>query len=168
MTVRNARRGDAAGLAAVHIETWQHAYRHIFPKEFLLGLDWEARRRWFETRIEADGGDLLVADGGAGPVGFCFFGHAGESGWGELYAIYVHPEQWGQGHGSDLLKAAEVALGESGFERALLWVLEQNGQARAFYESRGWRLGRPIRIEEIGSTQVTEVRYERDLRASAR
>ena len=78
-----------------------------------------------------------------------------------MYAIYVHPSQWGEGHGTELLSAAERALSGMGFERALLWVLEQNHQAREFYERRGWVLGRPIKLEEIGGTQVTEVRYQR-------
>ncbi len=168
MRVRTPRPEDASGLAAVHIETWQHAYEGIFPEEFLLGLDLEGRRRWFEARIEKNGGDLLVAEAGAGPVGFCLFGDSGDQGWGEVYAIYVHPQHWGGGHGSALLSGAERALSHLGFEHALLWVLEQNHQAREFYEKRGWVLGRPIRIEEIGETQVTEVRYERVLTEALR
>lgn len=167
MTVRAPRPRDAPGLAAVHIETWQHAYDGIFPEDFLQNLDREGRRSWFESRIERNGGDLLVSDDGDGPVGFCLFGHSGDQGWGEVYAIYVHPDHWGEGHGAALLSAAEEALSQSGFQRALLWVLEQNRQARGFYEKRGWVLGRPIRIEEIGDTQVTEVRYERSLERSS-
>lgn len=168
MIVRPPTPGDAPGLAAVHIETWQHAYQGIFPEQFLRGLDREGRERWFESRIERAAGDLLVADAGRGPVGFCLYGDANDSGWGELYAIYVHPKHWGEGHGSALLSGAEAALARLGFERALLWVLELNDQARTFYEKRGWALGAPIKIEEIGGTQVTEVRYERDLGEAAR
>ena len=163
MTVRPPTPGDASRLAAVHIETWQQAYDGIFSKEFLQGLDLEGRGRWFASRIERGGDGLLVADAAAGPIGFCLFGEATDPGWGEVYAIYVHPSQWGEGHGTALLSAAEAALSGRGFERALLWVLEQNHQARDFYERRGWLLGRPIKLEEIGGTQVTEVRYERVL-----
>ncbi len=109
-----------------------------------------------------------MADTGKGPVGFCFYGDAAEPGWGEVYAIYVHPSHWGEGHGSALLSAAEDALSTLGFERALLWVLRQNRQARFFYENRGWVLGAPIKLEEIGGIQVTEVRYERALREGSR
>lgn len=168
MTVRPPDPGDAPGLAAVHIETWQHAYREIFPEEFLSGLDRDSRERWFESRIQRAAGDLLVADAGNGPLGFCFYGDAPDPGWGEVYAIYVHPTHWGEGHGSALLSAAEDALSRLGFERSLLWVLEQNQGARAFYEKRGWILGSPIRLEEIGGVQVTEVRYERALREESR
>ena len=163
MTVRPPTPGDAPRLAAVHIETWQQAYDGIFPERFLHELDMEGRRQWFASRIERAAEGLLVADAGSGPVGFCLFGEATEPGWGEVYAIYVHPEHWGDGHGTELLSAAETHLSVMGFERALLWVLERNLQAREFYQRRGWVLGRPIKIEEIGGTQVTEVRYERVL-----
>jgi hypothetical protein len=52
---------------------------------------------------------------------------------------------------------------EAGYWRGLLWVLQGNNRARAFYERQGWALGKPIRIEAIGGTDVTEVRYEKAL-----
>jgi hypothetical protein len=60
-----------------------------------------------------------------------------------------------------LLDAAEASMLEAGHERALLWVLNGNTRARSFYERRGWALGKPMRIENIGGTDVTEVRYEK-------
>lgn len=166
MTVRPARAGDEGELARVHVESWQSAYRGIFPADFLRDLDVERRRLWFESRIEGGHG-LLVADAGGLPVGFCIFGDSTEPGWGEVYAIYVHPDHWGSGHGAALLSAAEEALAEQGLDRALLWVLEKNQQARAFYERSGWVLGRQFKLEEIGGTQVTEVRYQTSLPAAA-
>lgn len=166
MSVRLPSAGDAPELARVHVESWQHAYRDIFSADFLGGLDVERRRLWFESRI-AGGGGLLVADVDERPVGFCVFGDSAEPGWGEVYAIYVHPDHWGEGHGAALLSAAEDALSSQGLDRALLWVLERNHQARSFYERRGWVLGSPIKLEEIGGTQVTEVRYQTSLRGAA-
>lgn len=163
MRVRSAAISDAADLARIHIETWQVAYAEVFPEEFLQGLDLEARVTWFERNI-TNGRDILVAEG-EGVVGFSFFGDSRDDDWGELYAIYVHPDHWDAGYGRILLEASEVGLAASGHERALLWVLEPNSRAREFYERQGWTLGKPVKLEEIGSTQVTEVRYEKDLRA---
>src|SRR3972149_1444165 len=36
--VRPATVADAEGIARVHIDGWQGAYRHIFPADFLEGL----------------------------------------------------------------------------------------------------------------------------------
>lgn len=140
--------------------TWQEAYRGIFPDEFLSGLDVEARRRWWRGRLE-DGARVPVI--GEPVIGFCFVGDADDEGWGEVYAIYVHPDRWREGVGNRLLEAGSALLREMGHRRALLWVLRDNPRARGFYESQGWRLGKPMRVEEIGGAQVTEVRYETDL-----
>lgn len=166
MNVRPPRAGEARSLAAIHIETWQQAYSHVFPAEFLAGLDLDRRQQWFEAQISKAEG-LIVADAGPRPVGFCFFGDSNDEGWGEVFAIYVHPDHWGQGHGHRLLLAAERGLVQLSHSRALLWVLAENRQARDFYERQGWALAKPIRIEEIGGTQVTEVRYERVLSSSS-
>lgn len=164
--IREARPEDARDLAIVHIASWQHAYQDEFSAGFLESLDIDRREGWFESQIDRGGG-FLVAEADGRPIGFCFFGKSSDEGWGEVFAIYVHPDRWGQGHGSRLLAAAEVFLVDGGFDRALLWVLDTNRAARAFYEERGWVLGKPIRLEEIGGRQVTEVRYERSLREAS-
>jgi len=61
------------------------------------------------------------------------------------------------------LEAGEAHLASDGFERCLLWVLEGNSRARAFYERQGWVKGNPIRLETIGGTEITEARYEKAL-----
>lgn len=166
MTVRPPRPGEARALAEIHIETWRQAYSHVFPQEFLVGLDLDRREQWFDVQIRKGEG-LMVAEAGSEPAGFCFFGDSSDEGWGEVFAIYVHPDHWGGGHGHRLLADAERRLVGRSHRRALLWVLEKNQQARAFYERQGWVLGKPLRIEEIGGTQVTEVRYERLLSSSS-
>lgn len=161
--IRPAAPRDAGVLGRLHIETWQIAYREDFPDEFLDRLDVERRIEWFKDTI-AGGREILVSEHDGTVAGFSFFGKSRSNEWGEVYAIYVHPDHWGSGHGFSLLAASESRLSELGFEKALLWVLSANQQARDFYERQGWVLGRPIQLEEIGGVQVTEVRYEKTLR----
>lgn len=165
--IRPAHAGDERHLAVAHITSWQHAYREQFPAEFLESLDLDRRAEWFETQI-ARGAGLLVAEDSGKPVGFSLIGDSGDDGWGELLAIYVHPDWWGAGHGHELMIASERELTSLGFDRAMLWVLESNQRARDFYERHGWALAKPIRLEDIGGRQVTELRYERALGGSAR
>lgn len=153
---------DAPALADVHVETWQQAYRGIFPDEFLASLDRRRREKWWRRFIE-EGARVHVV-GGDHAVGFCHAGKSDEDGWGEIFSVYVHPDHWGLGLGRELLLAGQQTIADESFPRALLWVLEGNERGRAFYERQGWSLGKPIRIEDIGGTQVTEVRYEIDLR----
>lgn len=158
--IRPAGVSDAVELASLHIVAWQHAYRGILPEGFLLGLDVEIGKDWFEHQVES-GSKLLVAENDGHLLGFVFLGEARDEEWGEVFAIYVHPEVWGNGYGFELLGAAESELEAAGLERGLLWVLKMNIRARSFYEKQGWTLGKPLRIEEIGGVQVTEVRYEK-------
>jgi GNAT superfamily N-acetyltransferase len=153
---------DAPALAEVHVATWRRAYKGIFSDEFLDSLDRERRERWWH-RFIADGARVHVV-GDDRVVGFCHAGVSDEAGWGEVFAIYVHPSHWGLGLGRELLHAGQETIAESGLHRALLWVLEANRRGRAFYERQGWEVGKPFRVEEIGGVQVTEVRYEIDLR----
>lgn len=160
--IRRALLADAAELAVIHISSWQAAYQEVFPEEFLHGLDIDSRTKWFEDRIRS-GSHLLVAGDSGGLSGFCFTGASADDGWAEVFAIYVRPQEWGEGHGYRLLRSAEQDLAGEGWDRVLLWVLATNQRAREFYERQGWHVGKPIRIEEIGGVQVTEVRYEKSL-----
>ncbi len=165
--IRPARVSDAAELSSLHIATWQHTYRGIFPDAFLAGLDIEMRTSWFTHQIES-GSIILAAEDEGDLTGFAFLGKSVDDGWGEVFAIYVRPGEWGKGHGFELLGEAERKLSAAGFDKALLWVLESNARARSFYERQEWTLGKPLRIEEIGGVQITEVRYERILRGLRR
>lgn len=164
MLVRWATIEDAADLAEVHVTTWQKGYAGILPDDFLEGLDRETRARWWRDFIER-GADVHVAVDSR-VIGFCHADSSSDAGWGEVFAIYVHPDHWGEGHGFDLLKAGESSLVAKGHDRALLWVLAGNERGRRFYERQGWQLGKPIRVEEIGGVQVTELRYEKGLSAA--
>lgn len=161
MVVRWAKVDDADALADVHVSSWQRAYAGIFPDQFLAGLDRDRRARWWGNFI-GEGANVHVSDAG-GVVGFCHASDSEDEGWGEVFSIYVHPDHWGDGHGRGLLDAAESAMATDGHVRACLWVLEANHRGRRFYERQGWGVGKPIRVEEIGGVQVTELRYEKDL-----
>ncbi|HUG31345.1 MAG TPA: GNAT family N-acetyltransferase [Acidimicrobiia bacterium] len=159
--LRWATPDDADELADVHVSTWQRAYETIFTSAFLDGLDRRSRSSWWRRFIE--NGARVRVSGTDRVVGFCHAGSSDDQGWGEVFAIYVHPEHWGDGHGYALLRSGEATLVSLGHQRGLLWVLEGNDRGRRFYERQGWSVGKPIRIEEIGGLQVTELRYEKDL-----
>ena len=165
--IRPAVRSDAVALGVIHTKSWQEGYKDDFDSEFLGGLDVAERIASFERMIGLER-PVLVAEANGVVVGFSVIGpsRSAAEGWGEIYSIYVHPDHWGDGHGHRLLSAAEEALREMGFERALLWVLDTNVRARAFYERQSWSLGKPVKLEDMGGRQVTEVRYERDLQDS--
>ena len=166
--VRHARSGDGAGIARIHIETWQWAYRGQLPDEFLAGLsdDLERRTAWWERQI-ADAPNRrvmqLVAEDDEGIVGFATCGPSeGEDAdpWiGQVYAIYVHPRGWDRGFGRQLFARAADVLRPLGYREAVLWVLETNARARHFYEIAGWQADGGVKTETRGDVALREVRY---------
>jgi GNAT superfamily N-acetyltransferase len=159
---RLAKLEDARAVARVHVGSWQAGYRGIFPDEFLDSLDEKGRARWWEQRLAEGRGGTFVAERSGEIVGYSSLTASDIAGWGEVLAIYVAPDHWGLGVGHELMNASIQWFEHAGFEKALLWVTDNNARARRFYERQGWSLGRPIRIETIGGVDVTLVRYERD------
>ena len=55
---------------------------------------------------------------------------------GEIFALYVLKDYYGKGVGQQLMQAAFAAL--DGYQEIILWVLEDNKRAIAFYEKMGF------------------------------
>ena len=162
MTVRLARLADAELLGPLHVDSWRAAYGHLLPDSFFETLDPAARTIRFAEMI-SEGRTVLVADDGE-VHGFCSLGPSRDiDGWGEVYAIYLRPASWGRGLGAELLSEAEERLADSGFDRAMLWVLERNNRARAFYERRGWTSTETRQTLNMDGTSIDELIYERGL-----
>lgn len=57
-----------------------------------------------------------------------------------LERLFIAPGSWGKGIGTLLHNAVVGLVRERGSTQCDLWVLEQNHQARRFYENRGGTL----------------------------
>jgi GNAT superfamily N-acetyltransferase len=154
-------------VARVHVRSWQSGYAGIVPDEFLASLDPEefaARRRY--TTAPPGGGAVCATDGGR-IVGHAAFGpyrperDTLDESVGELYSIYVDPDQWGTGTGHRLFAAARERLVAAGFPGMRLWVLEENHRARRFYERQGMRPDgeRDVWVPRGYRVELPEVRY---------
>jgi ribosomal protein S18 acetylase RimI-like enzyme len=167
--IRGARVEDAPGIATVQVASWQAAYRHAFPPEYLASLSVLQREaRWRKTLTESDE-DVFVAEVEGEVVGFAAAaasrdGDAAAGRIGELHAIYVRPDCWGTGAGAALYDAALAALAVRGFGQATLWVLDSNTRARRFYECRDWATDGGVKQEKRGGTPINQVRYRRALK----
>ena len=86
-----------------------------------------------------------------------------KTGWGEIISMYVSPGAFRRGCGRALMEFDLNRLRERGFKRTYLWVLEENPQARAFYEAMGFAPTEDRVTAEIGGKSVVEMRYIRRL-----
>lgn len=173
VTVRPASPGDAAGLAATHVRSWQSAYRGLVPQDYLDELDPADRAESWQQRLQDvdwSRGGIVVVNGGADIFGFVQFGPTRDADGdpavvGEVAAIYLLPEVWGQGLGRRLIARALEDLTAAGYVQATLWVLDSNARARRFYASGGWAEDGAMKIDDSHGFAMTEVRYRRPLPA---
>jgi GNAT superfamily N-acetyltransferase len=164
MRVRTATGADAHGIARVQERGWQAAYRHVFPAEELDRGGFIQAARWHE-RLDCppEGWSTFVAELDGTIVGFTSVGPSrDERGIGELYAIYVDPDEWSTGAGLALIERAEKQL-RTEYEEVTLWVLEDNPRARRFYERAGWALDGARKAESRWGVRAPEVRYRKRL-----
>jgi ribosomal protein S18 acetylase RimI-like enzyme len=166
-SVRAATTYDRAAVAAVHVRSWQVAYRGLLPDEYLDDLRPQDRaaRYTFGTDDPSRQSTIVAVENGV-ISGFATMGSSRDPDMpdaGEVYAIYVDPDSWGLGVGRLLMAAARSHLERMGFSRAFLWVFDGNDRAQGFYETDGWLPDGSRREEERWGVMSTEVRYRRPL-----
>jgi GNAT superfamily N-acetyltransferase len=123
------------------------------PSGYLSRLDAQARaERWRRTIVEG-GSDAttLIALVDDRVAGFTSYGPPRDSvgdGWGELWALNIHPDFWRHGIGTALFSAASTGLVGLGYSHAYLWVLKGNERAIAFYRRQGWQPDGEVKIDD--------------------
>ena len=155
MELRAARPGDELGVARVHVRAWQAGYRGLLPDAYLdaLRADDRAARYTFGT----PGPETIVAVDHDTIVGFATTIDD------ELAAFHVDPDRWRHGIGRALIARARDAIAARGHAHALLWVMDGNARAIAFYEHDAWILDGTRRDATVWSVRVPELRMRRAL-----
>ncbi len=143
-TLRLATIKDSAKLAELHVAAWKETYRGIVPDEMLASLSVERRTTaWHKILGEPAGSSSTVTHVMTVGPDFAGFASSGpqrsaeieQIGYdGEISAVYVRRSFQKRGLGRWLMAAAAASLQDRGFEAASLWVLQDNLQARQFYE----------------------------------
>ncbi len=172
MLIRDARPGDERNVAALHIRSWQGAYRGLLPDEHLDALQVEERAaRYSFGSTSAHAPHTILAVEHEAICGFATTGPSRDAdalGLGELYALYVDPPAWGKGIGRMLLAQAVARMRAQGYEHAILWVLTGNESAERFYRADGWTRDGAHRWEEPYGVRSRVIRYRRRLRDARR
>lgn len=162
---RPAVAADLPGIAEARVLGWQRAYRGLVPQDYLDALDVEAEARQRLTRFGTGPATDHVAVVAGRVVGWTAVGpyqpeHPNPApGAGEVYALYVHPDQWSRGAGRALLAHGLAELAATGLAPVLLWVLAVNDRARRFYAAAGFAPDGARQMFAIGGAEVPQVRY---------
>jgi ribosomal protein S18 acetylase RimI-like enzyme len=158
--IRPATEADASAISRVQLRGWRAAYGGFLGEEAVTAPARFAHR-WPAVLRAAP---VWVAEEGGEVVGFAAGGPTRDDdaaqGTGELYALYVDPSCWRRGLGRALHDRVLAELAEAGLARTTLWVLEEGGAGRRFYERQGWRPDGAAKLDELGAR---ELRYARGL-----
>jgi ribosomal protein S18 acetylase RimI-like enzyme len=141
LTFRVAGAADAAGVAALHADSWRRNDRGAYSDEYLDGdLNADRLTVWTARLGACDPTrHTIVVHEGDTMVGFVHVVLDDDSHWGSLVDnLHVGHSLKRRGVGTRLMAmAAGAVVAKSASPAMYLWVLEQNAAARAFYRSRG-------------------------------
>ena len=145
---------EIKGKAYVHWKSWQEAYPGIVDQKYLDELTLEKCEeiayRWLENLIIAKDGERII-----GFVGYGKYRNDELLQTGEIFAIYLLEEYYGQGIGYQLMQAGLSQLKE--YPQVAVWVLKENKRAIHFYERCGFQKDGREETIVLGSS-VVEIR----------
>jgi ribosomal protein S18 acetylase RimI-like enzyme len=165
---RPASLKDAKTIAELHVASKQAAYSGIAPDDYLKALAVEKlQAKWRESIQYAEPQVVVALDGNAN-VGFAGFDRSRDPKTkpttGEIWAIFVAPDYWGEGAGLALWDACREGLLEEGCTEVSLWLPMRNERAMRFFDRAGFKREMcTAKTVVMGSGKVEEVRLKRPL-----
>lgn len=167
--IRNANENDARAISQIRIDGWKSAYRGIISDEYLDSIDYEKDYQRVYDRILGKDKDynpntiVFVDDITNEVLGFSSFGEINTLSDNmydcELYAIYVKPENKGQGIGKQMLEYINDYFKSIGKKNMILFCLKDNLLSRKFYLKNNG-----IEVEEIekeiGNQKLKQIGYK--------
>lgn len=170
MRIRWFHESDARALAALHVASWESAYRGIIPDSAFEHFTVDRREQHFLKAMAEATEETAVLEEGGSLRGFATIGASRDDDTrrenaGEIWGIYIDPHHWRQGFGRRLVEWSVEELRSRGHKVVTLWVLKGNEHAGRFYEAMGFILDGAKKEVNIGAPLVS-VRYRKTLAAS--
>lgn len=135
--VRKATKKDITRIAEIIVFGKRVAYRTIFQNDEVSFNEIQVIPLWEEYKDNLEKMEhMLVFDDGI-VKGVINCNPAGDE--VEICEFYVEPFFKGQGIGRELIQNVIAEAKTTQKKRIFLWVLEENGSARRFYEANGFR-----------------------------
>ena len=140
---------EIKGKAFVHFKSWQEAYSGIVKQTY---LDERTIEKSEEMALSTKNSTIIAKDGEC-VVGFVQYGkynYGDLENTGEIIALYVLADYYGQGIGYRLMQEAMKYL--SGYPQIALFVIKDNQRAIDFYTRYGFRFDGQEGMTQVGAT----------------
>lgn len=149
---------DMSEISGIYEQSWKFAYKDIIPQTFLDSIP---KGKWVNTFSKGGLESLVMTENGKpiGTASFCPSRWDKFKEYGEIVSIYFLPDHIGKGYGKALFERCITELKVKGFDKVLLWVLEDNTRARRFYKKNGFVCQNEFLEDNIGGKDLREVMY---------
>ena len=165
MLIRKVKYKDIEQIVDIDIKDWKIMYRGIIDDNILKNLDRNKKIEKYKKRYETE--KIIVAENNGTVLGFCWYDDNIENekngGDSEIVAIYVDCDKLGNGIGKKMMEYVMKELKNKGKRKMILWCLEENENARKFYEKMGGKLVNDEKYFEIEGQKYKEVGYIYDI-----
>lgn len=155
MVIKRAQKEDADIIGEVHSAAWKQTYQGVFSQEYLDSDLPSTRREEFLNSLNDKNCVYLLLkedDQASGIVKLLV-----KRNDIEVASFYILEEYRGRGFGRKIL---EYIFSEYKDRHFVLWVLETNLNARAFYEKCGFEMTDKTRLIDRGG-EFKQLMYER-------
>jgi len=157
--IRPAESVDIADVRRVARAAWHAVYDDILGAETVND---HLREGYappvLERMIELDEVGLFVSTADDDVVAYMSCGMTDATGFGDL-DLYVHPDYWGEGIGTELLRRGEAHLRDLSVRKIRDEVLAENEVGNGFYRAHFQKVGE--RTAEFGGQEHPVNVYER-------
>ena len=139
--IRLATPEDAPAMAEVHMRSWEVAYKDIIPSEYIREKNSTRPDMWKKNLEEGQYPHRVILFERK-IIGIMCFGapqdhDVGEDTW-ELHYIYLHPDYFRRGIGTQAMNYAFDSSKDLGKKLMNVWVLAENTSSIKFYEQCGF------------------------------
>lgn len=162
VSIRPAEPRDVPDIERIGERAWNVVYADVLEQSTIDA----ALSEWYSVdalreSIEISDVEYFVGERDGEVVGYTACG-VNELGKGELAAIYVDPDAWRDGIGSDLLEHVEASGRDAGWTEIQIRVIAGNDIACNFYEQHGYELYETTAAPLFGE-DIEELTYEKPL-----
>lgn len=144
--IRKAIKKDAKVIAKIKIDGWRSAYKGIVSQYYLSNMNIEKEAEKIENVIAKEDEEhkwdyyVYIADNVDKIFAFSAVSENKCKEYStdcEIIALYVNPNYHRMGIGTNFLDHMKQDFAEKNLKNILIWCLEDNSNAKSFYEKNG-------------------------------
>ncbi len=164
--IREADKDDYSIISYILNETWKVAYKGLIPEsDMIIYTDKERREQMISEALEKGELKFYIAkydNVECGVASFQKYDGDDYDNCAYIKQLYILPDYQKMGIGKSLMQHLYTIIKNLGYKRVILNTLEENSNARAFYEKLGFEYFGP-EDSPLFSERVVRALYRKEI-----